>query len=241
MNDIEALFTAWRNYGSGVAIVIAVFLIVNNIIKNPAFIAEVNKTIIQVRKPNKEIDYGNYKLFKLKRTLSHGWTVAMRIIGTFADLFILSIFGFLNYLIITSKPRLTVTAGTEVVLVFLLITPIISLLDIYASVRSSLEIEVDGDYETLMRFLEKKLFDIGVRFNKFDVNTGEIGATIYGCEMTIKVEKTENLHNKFIIRSKRRIASILFYSAQYGKILDNLIRELSYDVQAKTKDSVGKN
>ena len=93
--NIDALLPALEKFGGWGLFALAVVFILINIIRNPAFIEQIVKLIDHFAKPKKEAEYGNFNLFKLKRTQSKTWILVATIITTIVNAFFLVIFGFL--------------------------------------------------------------------------------------------------------------------------------------------------
>ena len=233
MMNIDVILPALEKFGGWGLFALVVVIILINIIRNPSFIEQVLKLIDHFTKPKKEAEYGNFKLFKLKRTQPKTWTLVATIIATILNVFFLVVFGSLIYIVIVSKSPQAINPIMQLFLALLFLFPFVSLIDTYAHISSSLNMELDGDSGNLLRFCQKRFFDIGARITQFDAEAGEIGVKICGNEITIKIEGLENSHNKFTLCSKGRFISTILYSAEYRKHIDNLVRDLCYNPQTK--------
>lgn len=205
------------------------------IIVHPSFLSELTKLIDHLSKhkePIDNIEYGNYKLFKLERTMPPTRIAKYaRTLSTIYCAILIIISSYLLYLILIT-PKAEISLGLQLaffILFFLL--PIINLIDNYAHIRSSVKLELDGELETLLRFCLKMLFDAKVTITKFDV-AGEIEGRLYGNEITIKIEKSENSRNTFTLNSDGTLINTLIYSDKFRTSINNLVRSLCY--QEKT-------
>lgn len=229
------LSTLIQNPGWGFLAVVIILVIVN-----PSFISELTKLVdrlLKPKEPTKYIEYGNYKLFKLERTLpGTGIVNCSKILSTIFSAILIVILSYLYYLISTKPPVEGISTALPLSFVFFFVLPIVNLIDNYAHIRSSVNLELDGDFETLLRFCLKTLFDTKATVTKFDV-AGEIKARLYGNEITIKIEKLENSRNKFTLNSDGRLINTLVYSVEYRRSINNLVRSLCYNPQVQTRDS----
>lgn len=232
MNGVISSLLEHRGWGLLAVIVLVVII---SIINNPSIISEITKLADRFSKSKEVIEYGNYTLFKLTRTQPRKLILALRLIRlitTAVSVVMLIILGFLGYLILISPP-LRQNVGFQLSLLFLFLFPTVFIIDAYAHIRSSVDLELDGDLEILIRFCVKKLFDIGASITRFDVGVGELKigemeAILYGNHVTIKIEKLENLHNRLTLNSDSQFISYVLYSAQYRREVNNLIRSLCY-------------
>lgn len=226
------LSTLIQSPGWGFLAVVIILVIVN-----PSFLSELTKLIDRLSKPKEppnNIEYGNYKLFKLERTLpGTGIVNCSKILSTICSVILIAGFSYLYYLISTRPPEGGISAALPLSFVFLVVLPVVNLIDNYAHIRSSVILELDGDFETLLRFCQKKLFDTRATITKFDVGAGQIEAKLYGNEITIKIEKQENSRNEFTLNSDGRLINTLIYSVEYRRSINNLVRSLCYNPQAQ--------
>jgi hypothetical protein len=226
--DMNGVISSLLEHPGWGLLVIIVLVVIISIINNPSIVSEISKLVDRLSKSKKVIEYGHYTLFKLTRTQPRTWILVARLITTVFSAFMLTIFGLLEHLIIIS-PSLGQNAGVQLLLAFSFLFPVIILIDVYAPpVNSSVSLELDGDLKTLLRFCQKMLFDIGAPITKFDTEAGEINARLYGNEISIKVERLENSHNQFTLNYNSRFISNLFYSAEYRRNINNLVRSLCY-------------
>lgn len=224
----KVLSTLIQQPGWGFLAVVIILIIVN-----PPFLSELTKLIdrllkLKSKEPTNNIEYGNYKLFKLERTLSGtGIVNCAKILSTICCIILIAGFSYLYYLIFTKPPEGGISSALPLSFVFFVIFPIVNLVDNYAHIRSSVNLELDGDLETLLRFCQKTLFDTTATITKFDM-AGEIKAKLYGNEITIRIKKLENSHNTFTLNSDGRLINTLIYSSKFRTSINNLVRGLCY-------------
>lgn len=201
------------------------------IIVNPRFLSELTRLIDHLsrrKEPIDSIEYANYRLFKLERTRS-GTSIAKYVkpLSTIYCAVLIAISSFLLYLILIT-PKAGISPGLlSAFFIFFFLFPIINLIDNYAHIRSSIELELDGEPETLLRFCLKMLFDARVTITKFDV-AGQIEGILYGNEIKIKIEKSENSRNTFTLNSDGTLINTLVYSDKFRTSINNLVRSLCY-------------
>jgi len=221
------LSTLIQNPGWGFLAVVIILVIVN-----PSFLSELTKLIDRLSKPKEptnNIEYGDYKLFKLERTLPGTPIVKYsKILSTICSVILIAGFSYLYYLVFTKPPEGGISSALPLSFVFFLVLPVVNLIDNYAHIRSSVNLELDGDCETLLRFCQKTLFDTRATITKFDVGAGQIEARLYGNEITIKIETQENSHNKFALSSESRLINTLIYGREFRTSINNLVRGLCY-------------
>lgn len=222
----KVLSTLIQNPGWGLLAVVIILVIVN-----PSIISELTRLIARLSKhkePTNNIEYGNYKLFKLERNLPTTRIANyLKIVSTICSIIIIAGFLYLFYLVSTRPPEGGISSALLLSFVFFFFLPIVNLIDNYAHIRSSVKLELDGELETLLRFCLNTLFDAEATITKFDI-AGEIEARLYGNRITIKIEKTENSRNTFTLNSDSWLINTIIYSNKFRKSINNLVRSLCY-------------
>lgn len=226
------LLTLIQNPGWGFLAVVIIL-----VIKYPSFFSELTKLVDRLSKPKESanIEYGNFTLFKLERTRPETGIVNWpKTLSTICAVILIAGFSYLYFLVSTKPPEGGITNSLSILFsfVFFFFLPIIIIIDNYKNIRSSVNLELDSNFETLLRFCLKLLFDTRVTITKFDAGAGQIEARLYGNEITIKIEKQDNSRNKFTLNSDSRLINTLIYSVAYRRSINNLVRSLCY--QEKT-------
>lgn len=222
------LLTLIQNPGWGFLAVVVIL-----VIKYPSFFSELTKVFDRLSKHKEpiNIEYGNFTLLYLDRTRPETWIVNWsKLLSTICSGILIAGFSYLYYLILTKPPEVGIinSLSTLFSFVFFLFLPIIIIIDNYKNIRSSVTLELDGNFETLLRFCLKLLFDTRATITKFDAVAGQIEARLYGNEITIKIENQENSRNKFTLNSNGRLMNTLIYSVEYRRTINNLVRSLCY-------------
>jgi hypothetical protein len=216
-------------YGFPGVIAVVVLYTLNNIIKSPTFLKELGDFIARFSKPKKDIDHGGFVLVSMTRHISQAWVTATTWISTVADVIMIFTFVWLLILSFIIKP-LQPVAGSLVIVLLLL--PSILLVDMWVPpIRSTRVMKGPGDTERIIRFCQKRLFDIGATFVKFSISksSGEIQAITYHHTMTINVTQPEGIDDcELTLSSECGLVAFLLYSANYKQEERNLFKGLFY-------------
>lgn len=225
--DMNEIISALLEQGGWGLLIVLAFIIVLNVINNPAIISEAVKLIDRFAKSKSPIECGNFKIFKLTRTYPQKWISALKIVTTIANIILLGSLGFLVYFILVSPLPQEISIKYQLLLAILFLLPVLSLIDMYAPIRSSMTLELDGTLETLSRFCLKKLFDMGALIDKLDFNAEarEIEARLHGNKIAIKIKKQQTSHNEFTLSSEARFFS---NSPGYRRKINDIVHSLCY-------------
>lgn len=223
----KVLSTLIQNPGWGFLAVVIVLIIIN-----PSFLSEINKLIDRLsnrKEPSNKIENGKFTLFKLSRTLPEtGIVYVAKIISTVCSALLIIGFVYLYWIIQTKPPEGGVSSALPLSFVIFVVLPVINIIDSYKPIRSSISLELDGNFEAVLRFCLKLLFDTKPTIIKFDMVTGQIDARLYGNQLTINIEKLGNSHNQLTLNSEGRLINALIYTIEFRRSINNLIHSLCY-------------
>lgn len=213
-------------------------LVVLVVLSNPSLVSEIAGLSRRLSRPKGPGDtqYWGFELYRLDRIRpGTGMVKWLRRLSTAGCIILIAGFFFILYLRSTEPPEEGIVNSllTLLTIVLFFFVPIVVIIDNHKGIRSSVTLELSGDYETLLRFCLRLMFDARATITGFDAAAGQIEAGLYGREITIKLEAQRDSRNELTLTSTGRLINTLLHAVEYRRSIDELVRSLC----SRQKDS----
>lgn len=180
----------------------------------------------------------NIKIIRLRRRASgtNLWKV-VKVMSIISSLMMLSLLGVLIYATIKSGILFEFSPSSVFLLALMIGLPLYLLVSINVDERKirrgigsrvaeRAELELSGDYKSMMERCQQALSAMGARIVNLDTKQGAIEAELKESKVTIQITETLDMHCKMLVVSDAILPSVLFDLGKNKRIVDDLIKRL---------------